>query len=90
MVEVQAKLLTAIIASMLPADILALRDPLYGDILLDIPTVLVHMAKTHGAVTAEDISALKVACMKSWPYRQASSHTLPSSLRSPLGSTSKR
>ena len=59
-VEVQAKLLTAIIiASVLPADLLALRDPLYGDLLLDIPTVLAHVAKEHGRVTAEDIAALR-------------------------------
>ncbi len=52
-VEVQAKLLTAIIASVMPADLLALRDPLFGDLLLDIPTVLAHVAKEHGRVTAE-------------------------------------
>jgi hypothetical protein len=38
---------------------LALRDPLYGDLLLDIPTVLAHVAKEHGRVTAEDIAALR-------------------------------
>ncbi len=58
-VEVQAKLLTAIIASVLPADLLALRDPLYVDLLLDIPTVLAHVAKEHERVTAEDIAALR-------------------------------
>jgi hypothetical protein len=58
-VEVQAKLLTAIIASVLRADLLALRDPLYGDLLLDIPTVLAYVAKEHGRVTAEDIAALR-------------------------------
>ncbi len=40
-VEVQAKLLTAIIASVLPADLLALRDPLYAGFL------------THAALFAE-------------------------------------
>ncbi len=58
-VEVQAKLLTAIIASVLPADLLALREPLYGDLLLGIPIVLAHVAQEHGRVTAEDIAALR-------------------------------
>ncbi len=38
---------------------MALRDPLYGDLLLDIPTVLAHVAKEHGRFTAEDIAALR-------------------------------
>jgi len=40
LVLVQARLKTAIIASILPADLVALRDPLHGDLLLDIPTIL--------------------------------------------------
>jgi hypothetical protein len=45
---VQARLKTAIIASILPADLVALRDPLHGDLLLDIPTILAHVASIHG------------------------------------------
>ena len=90
-VEVQAKLLTAIIASVLPADLLALRDPLYGDLLLDIPTVLAHVAKEHGRVTAEDIAALRATLYEKLALPVGFlTHTLPSSLRSLLGSTSKR
>ncbi len=37
LVLVQARLKTAIIASILPADLVALRDPVHGDLLLYIP-----------------------------------------------------
>jgi hypothetical protein len=46
------------IVFVLLADLLALRDPLCGNLLLDTPTVLAHVAKAHGRVTAEDIAAL--------------------------------
>ena len=55
LVLVQARLKTAIIASILPADLVALRDPVHGDLLLDIPTILAHVASIHGNVTAEDL-----------------------------------
>ncbi len=43
LVLVKARLKTAIIASILPADLVALRDPVHGDLLLDIPTILAHV-----------------------------------------------
>jgi hypothetical protein len=55
LVLVQARLKTAIIASILPADLVALRDPLHGDLLLDIPTILANVADIHGDVTMEDL-----------------------------------
>jgi hypothetical protein len=55
---------TAIIASILPADLVALRDPVHGDFLLDIPTILAHVALIHGNVTAEDLLAWKAALLE--------------------------
>jgi hypothetical protein len=55
LVLVQARLKTAIIASIMPADLVALRDPVHGDLLLDIPTILAHVASIHGNVTVEDL-----------------------------------
>ncbi len=46
-------------ASILPADLVALRDPVHGDLLLDIPTILAHVASIHGNVTAEDLLVWK-------------------------------
>ncbi len=60
----QARLKTAIIASILPADLVALRDPVHGNILLDIPTILAHVALIHGNVTAEDLLAWKAALLE--------------------------
>jgi hypothetical protein len=59
LVLVQARLKTAIIASILPAYLVALRDPVHGELLLDIPTILAHVASIHGNVTAEDLLALE-------------------------------
>ncbi len=64
LVLVQARLKTAIIASILPADLVALRDPLHGDLLLDIPTILAHVASIHGNVTAEDLLVWKAALLE--------------------------
>jgi hypothetical protein len=61
---VQARLKTATIASILPADLAALRDPVHGDLLLDIPTILAHVALIHGNVTAEDLLAWKAALLE--------------------------
>ncbi len=43
--DVNAKLLQAIIiiVSVLPEDMMALRDPVFGDLLLTIPVVLAHV-----------------------------------------------
>ena len=64
LVLVQARLKTAIISSILPADLVALRDPVHGDLLLDIPTILAHIALIHGNVTAEDLLAWKAAMLE--------------------------
>jgi hypothetical protein len=64
LVLVQARLKTAIIASILPADLVALRDPLHGDLLLDIPTILAHVATIHGNVTVEDLLVWKAAMLE--------------------------
>jgi len=61
---VRARLKTAIIASILPADLVVLRDPLHGDLLLDIPTILAHVATIHGNVTAEDLLVWKAALLE--------------------------
>ena len=64
LVLVRARLKTAIIASILPADLVALRDPVHGDLLLDIPTILAHVASIHGNVTAEDLLVWKAALLE--------------------------
>jgi hypothetical protein len=64
LVLVQARLRTIIIASILPADLVALRDPVHADLLLDIPTIMAHVALIHGSVTAEDLSAWKAALLE--------------------------
>ena len=60
----QARLKTAIISSMLPADLVALRDPVHGDLLLDIPMILAHVATIHGNVSAEDLLVWKAALLE--------------------------
>ena len=49
---------------MLPADLVALRDPVHGDLLLDIPTILAHVATIHGNVSAEDLLVWKAALLE--------------------------
>ncbi len=78
LVLVKARLKTAIIASILPADLVTLRDPVHGDLLLDIPTILAHVAKIHGNVTAEDLSVWKAALLEKLSS-PAFSSTWPSS-----------
>ena len=64
LVLVQARLKTAIISSILPADLVALRDPVHGDLLLDIPMILAHVATIHGNVSAEDLLVWKAALLE--------------------------
>ena len=64
LVLVQARLKTAIISSILPADLVALRDPVHGDLLLDIPTIMAHVATIHGNVSAEDLLVWKAALLE--------------------------
>jgi hypothetical protein len=64
LVLVQARLKTAIIASILPADLVVLRDPVHGDLLLDIPTILAHVASIHGNVTVENLLVWKAALLE--------------------------
>ncbi len=60
----QARLKTAIITSILPADLVALRDPVHGNLLLDIPMILAHVTTIHGNVTAEDLLVWKAALLE--------------------------
>ena len=64
LVLVQARLKTAIISSILPADLVALRDPVHRDLLLDIPTIMAHVATIHGNVSAEDLLVWKAAMLE--------------------------
>jgi hypothetical protein len=41
-----------------------MRDSVHGDLLLDIPTTLAHVAFIHGNVTAEDLLARKAALIE--------------------------
>ena len=43
---------------------MALRDPVHGDLLLDIPTILAHVATIHGNVSAEDLLVWKAALLE--------------------------
>jgi hypothetical protein len=57
-----AKLLQAIIVSVLPEDMMTLRDPVFGDLLPTIHVVLAHVKTTHGNVTAALPSRLPPPC----------------------------
>jgi hypothetical protein len=59
--DINAKLLQANIVSVLPEDMMALRDPIFGDLLLTILVVLAHVKTTHGNVTAADLAVMKAA-----------------------------
>jgi hypothetical protein len=58
-VDVRAKLKNAILKSALPVDLVALRDPVHGDLLLQIPRILAHLLSFHGEVTADDLKGWK-------------------------------
>ena len=63
-VTVRAKLLAAAIKSVLPQDLMALRDPTHAFLLLTLPVLLAHIKKVHGTVTAADLSAMKAALLE--------------------------
>ena len=63
-VTVRAKLLAAAIKSVLPQDLMALRDPQHAFLLLTLPVLLAHIKKVHGTVTAADLSAMKAALLE--------------------------
>ena len=63
-VTVRAKLLAAVIKSVLPQDLMALRDPQHAFLLLTLPNLLAHIKTVHGTVTAIDLSAMKAALLQ--------------------------
>ncbi len=85
----KARLKTSIIASILPADLEALRDPVHGDLLLDIPTILAHVAKIHGNVTVEELRCGRLRRLRNCSHRQTFSSTWPSSPKGTRRCTSK-
>jgi hypothetical protein len=54
-VTLRAKLLAAVIKSVLPQDLMALRDPQHAFLLLTLPNLLAHIKTVHGTVTAVDL-----------------------------------
>ena len=63
-VTVRANLLAAVVKSVAPADLTALRDPVHGILLLTLPQILAHVLLVHGLVTAADLAAMKAALLE--------------------------
>jgi hypothetical protein len=66
-VTVRAKLLAAVIKSVLPQDLMALRDPQHAFLILTLPALLAHIKTVHGMVTAIDLSSMKAALLQKLP-----------------------
>ena len=63
-VNVRANLLAAVVKSVAPADLTALRDPVHGILLLTLPQILAHVLLVHGLVTAADLAAMKAELLE--------------------------
>ena len=63
-VTVRANLLAAVVKSVAPADLTALRDPVHGILLLTLPQILEHVLLVHGLVIAADLAAMKAALLE--------------------------
>ncbi len=63
-VTVRTTLLVAVIKSVLPQDLMALRDLQHAFLLLTLPALLAHIKTVHGTVTAINLSAMKAALLQ--------------------------